>query len=319
MTLPSLRKMFLVTPELWEKFQNKPDEYAQQLNKNINTILHKKNKEENADETLTKLRKFQDPYLKLMQNKRKPIPIPFFEESTPLTSRPVLKIKRKIQSRVQPSNRFVLNKKNVNKKNVIEEVEVDEEEDEKEEGEEEEEEEEKEQELEDIREKLEDDEYVYDGTKTPTTSNPKRDKIKQPTFTKERVERYTSKFGDIASQYISPYFYRKHNTDSVYGIYRDNNYFKIGNSIVTVSNNDIFIDNIRYKGTKGLWELLTKNVVDKKTFTTEDLNQYKNVLIQTKAHLDRAGKIKSSRGEKYKTIIASLFPSTKKPSWTRVN
>jgi hypothetical protein len=45
----------------------------------------------------------------------------------------------------------------------------------------------------------------------------------------------------------------------------------VGNSIVTVdSDSELYIHNRRFKGTRGLWELLTRKAVDKRLVTDED-------------------------------------------------
>lgn len=130
------------------------------------------------------------------------------------------------------------------------------------------------------------------------------------------VDDFTSNaFGELAGKYISPYINRRHTIDNVYGIRKDDEDFKIGDSNVTVKNNDIYVDSVPYQGTSGLWELLTKKSVDRTKVTPNDLEQYKKILIQSNAHKNRFGRIKSSKGKKYKTIISNLFPA----KWTKVD
>jgi len=91
--------------------------------------------------------------------------------------------------------------------------------------------------------------------------------------------------------------------------------FYIGNSVVTVdSDSDLYIHNRRFKGMRGLWELLTRKTVDKKLVTDEDLKQYKDILDLTSAHLkgyEPTGAIRISRGNKYRNVITHLYPQTR--------
>jgi len=78
-----------------------------------------------------------------------------------------------------------------------------------------------------------------------------------------------------------------------------------------VSHSDLYIQNRRVKGTLGLWELLTRKAVDKRLVTDKDLAQYKEKLDLTSAHLEGyepRGGIRISRGNKYRNVIAKLYP-----------
>ena len=74
---------------------------------------------------------------------------------------------------------------------------------------------------------------------------------------------------------MSPYLYesKKRGLDTEYGIRRDADGFIIGDSRVGVdSDGNIHIKNVQFPATKGPWELLTRKRVDKKSITTDDLN-----------------------------------------------
>jgi hypothetical protein len=92
-------------------------------------------------------------------------------------------------------------------------------------------------------------------------------------------------FGTIASPYLSPYVYRRGVLDVEYGIRKIGNRFLMGHSDVTVDS-DIQIRDQHFKGTRGLWELLTQKGVDNRLVSEEDLKQYKNILDLTSAHLE---------------------------------
>jgi len=66
-----------------------------------------------------------------------------------------------------------------------------------------------------------------------------------------------------------------------------------------------------FRGTTGLWELLTRKTMNRRKITTDDLKKYKKILELTNAHLTdyRPGAdIHITRGSKYRDVIASLFP-----------
>jgi hypothetical protein len=84
--------------------------------------------------------------------------------------------------------------------------------------------------------------------------------------------------------------------DNKFGIWVDEQNFYIGgkDSKVEIDGNDLNINNGRYKGTHGLWKLLTnpnrKNLdkdtyesrwTNKNNFTEKDLNLYKEILMKT--------------------------------------
>ncbi|KAL6256723.1 hypothetical protein P5V15_011651 [Pogonomyrmex californicus] len=69
------------------------------------------------------------------------------------------------------------------------------------------------------------------------------------------------------------------------------------------------LDNVRYNGTLGLYELIFKRLPDDAVFTEDDKQTYKSILLTTNAH--RRGHsahnpIKGNRGFKYINIIAPL-------------
>ena len=71
--------------------------------------------------------------------------------------------------------------------------------------------------------------------------------------------------GLIASSYIVPYLYNRRYLDTQYGLRKDGDSLKIGDSTVLVDpDSDITIKRREFKGTTGLWELLTRKNVDRK-------------------------------------------------------
>jgi len=65
-----------------------------------------------------------------------------------------------------------------------------------------------------------------------------------------------------------------------------------------------------FKGSKGLWELLTRRKVNTRYITKDDLKTYKKILTMTNAHLTQYQSecnISITRGKKFREIIAPLF------------
>jgi len=120
--------------------------------------------------------------------------------------------------------------------------------------------------------------------------------------------------GSIASPYILPYLSNRHprHLDTRYGNRKDGDTFKMGDSTVLVdTDSDITIKGKEFRGTTGLWELLTRKTLDRRKITTDDLKKYKKILELTNADLTdyRPGADKQiTRGSKYRDVIAPLFP-----------
>ena len=110
----------------------------------------------------------------------------------------------------------------------------------------------------------------------------------------------------------SPYLDSVRFLDEQYGIRRVGSTLMIGDAPITVhAKGDLTIGGTRYKGTRGLWELLTRKNVNNDVITKSDLNTYKRILVRTNAHLagyEPGGDIQVSRGIKYAKVISKLFP-----------
>jgi hypothetical protein len=69
----------------------------------------------------------------------------------------------------------------------------------------------------------------------------------------------------------------------------------------------------RFRGTKDLWELLTRKKPNLDLITPEDCEKYKSILLVTSGHLEECldGNGHVSRGPKYRNVISKLFPTNR--------
>ena len=90
----------------------------------------------------------------------------------------------------------------------------------------------------------------------------------------------------------------------------------ICNSNISIDNGSHFtIKGKRFKGTQGLWDLLTRKNVNTGVITEYDLKKYRMILEMTNANLERyesGGNIQTSRGSKFRYVIAKVFPQTRR-------
>lgn len=119
-------------------------------------------------------------------------------------------------------------------------------------------------------------------------------------------------YGPISSKYLADI----HDRDKIFGIYWDKsqNKFKIGDTFVEVSYDDIFIKNQLYKGSEGLWKLLTyKDSPNKNEYNQEDLESYSKILTITNAMFQNndfsSKKPKSSRSDKWMNLVSNIWKS----------
>ena len=94
-------------------------------------------------------------------------------------------------------------------------------------------------------------------------------------------ERDITNLGSIAVNNLKRYF-KPNEGDLSTGIRDKDGSFYIGSEPVRIRDNNIIIDNTEYRGTSGLWNLLTsKNIPDKSEYTPEDLVNYSYIMVKT--------------------------------------
>ena len=102
------------------------------------------------------------------------------------------------------------------------------------------------------------------------------------------------------------YVFRTGNIDKDFGMRRDvDGTFRIGVAEVEIDqDSNVFVQGKSYKGTRGLFELLTRKKVDWSFKTDSDLRSYREILEATRIHPenhDPSGVIKTS-GVKFKNV-----------------
>jgi len=112
-----------------------------------------------------------------------------------------------------------------------------------------------------------------------------------------------------------PYVYKRRFHDTQCGTRKDGDTIKIGDSPVLVEKDgDITIKEDELRCSEGLWVLLTRKNVNKEHVTSDDLRQYKKVLLLSNGHLEvyaPAGENNVRRGRKLREIIALIFARPK--------
>ena len=118
----------------------------------------------------------------------------------------------------------------------------------------------------------------------------------------------TLSFGRLASYYLSKHMDKNEKVDLTYGLRREGDKFKIGNTDLNIIHDKFVFDDATFPGTQGLWELLTMSLP--KDYTEKDLKAYKEIVIKTNAHkrgYNPDAPISSNKHVKYTKIIAPMF------------
>ena len=89
--------------------------------------------------------------------------------------------------------------------------------------------------------------------------------------------------GEIADIYLNEDLISPVLRDKTFGIYKRKGLHYISNKQATIVDNDIIIDNEKFKGTPGLWELLMSKQPEKGSFSNEDRINYGRLMVKTNA------------------------------------
>lgn len=135
-----------------------------------------------------------------------------------------------------------------------------------------------------------------------TTDDPPKIKTE-----KEEVENV---IGETALKYLTYYSDKDVKTDKIFGFHTRNKEMFIGSEPVTIRNNDIYFpDGKKYKGTEGLWSLLT--LQKPSNFSDEDVDNFEEIILKTDSYRRNNDPnddyIKRSSGYKYTNFIKPIL------------
>ena len=126
----------------------------------------------------------------------------------------------------------------------------------------------------------------------------------------EMTEEELIKIGPIARKYIQSNLGR---ATTRAGLYSEDDNLKIGYKPVKIENDDIIINDERFKGTPGLWELITSNnIPEKEKYGAADLRDYITIMHITKATYDKNNKRIGGNNKKMNELIKPLVIALEK-------
>ena len=120
----------------------------------------------------------------------------------------------------------------------------------------------------------------------------------------EMTEEQITKIGPIASKYLLPTFRQKATQSDIKPGDSEGTFFKIGETPIKIENDDITIKDTSFKGTDGLWRLLTsKDIPNISEYKAEDLQNYIYIMNITKAIYDKNNKRVGGNNNKMNNLI----------------
>ena len=128
----------------------------------------------------------------------------------------------------------------------------------------------------------------------------------------EMTEEKITNIGPTASKYLLPTFRQKATQSDIKPGDPKGTFFKIGETPIKIENDDIIIDDERFKGTVGLWKLITsKDIPDIEEYGTQDLADYITIMHITKATFDKNNK-RVGGNDKMNKLIKPLVKTLEK-------
>jgi hypothetical protein len=106
----------------------------------------------------------------------------------------------------------------------------------------------------------------------------------------------------------------KYITDTTFGIHTKKGQqpgkLYIGTKPVQIAGNNLIIDDKKYKGAEGLWNLIMNKEIEDESFTEDDMDNYKDIMITTKALQKSENdptRPKSSKSDKWNTVLSHIW------------
>ena len=135
----------------------------------------------------------------------------------------------------------------------------------------------------------------------------------------EMTEEQITKIGPIASKYLLPTFRQKATLSDIKPGDSEGTFFKIGETPIKIENDDIIINDEGFKGTVGLWRLLTsKDMPNKSEYKSKDLRDYIYIMHITKATYDKNNKRIGGKNNKMNKLIKPFVIALEKDGEDRL-
>ena len=134
-----------------------------------------------------------------------------------------------------------------------------------------------------------------------------------PEMLTDSVKQKFMNVGKIASWYLKKFTSSKNQMDKTFGVHLKDGELFVGKDPMTIDDNDIIIGDKTYPGTAGLWELITKNDPDETRYNDEDVKNYREIVLDTRAieSDSNPNKPKASRSTKYRELINPIWDEVK--------
>ena len=127
---------------------------------------------------------------------------------------------------------------------------------------------------------------------------------------KEEEDEELETEGQMARVYLN-----RPDRDKTFGIRKEKGHHYIGDTHVIIHGDNTIVDNEKFRGTPGLWELITAKT-PKGSIEYEDMENYKRILLKTNALHDKYDSNnpspRSSKGVKWKKILSPIWHGSKK-------
>lgn len=121
------------------------------------------------------------------------------------------------------------------------------------------------------------------------------------------------KFGEIATKALSGSIGKPGAYDNVTGLYTNEGKFFLGDKEVNFDGDNIIIDGVVYKGTPGLWQLITSKVPLDESYNQDDLEVYSDIMQRTNAIRSERDprRPKINTGFKWKNLLKPIWNEQK--------
>lgn len=117
------------------------------------------------------------------------------------------------------------------------------------------------------------------------------------------------KFGEIATKALSESIGKPGAYDNVTGLYTNEGKFFLGDKEVNFDGDNIIIDGVEYKGTPGLWQLITSKKPLDGSYNPNDFKVYSDIMQRTNAIRSEKdpSRPKLNKGFKWINVLKSIW------------